>query len=339
MASQEEFLVSVLIFLLLPLFFIVFKLFRSPCSKQPPIPPGPKPWPILGNLLQIGRNAHISITHLAQTYGPLISLRFGGRLLVVASSPAAAAAVLKTQDRLLSGRYVFHMTPDRAQHRECSLVFSPECNDRWRSLRSICKANLFTARAIESQGSLRRRKMNEMMEFLLSKQGSTVEIRDFVLTTVFNILSNFIFSRDLFDFDGDGFNGIKQPFSNLKNLGLTPNLGDFYPFLTNLDIQGLRNKCSLYSKQINSTFDILINERRKVSSPNSSSPQDFLDVLIQSQFTDDQISYLVIVSKQINTFFFFFFFFIFMSSNNRGVDRSVGVGFSLKRLPTNRPLT
>ncbi|GJY42618.1 cytochrome P450 [Tanacetum coccineum] len=47
---------------------------------------------------QMGNKPHASTAMMAQEYGPLISLRLGSRLLVVASSPEAAMEVLKTQD-------------------------------------------------------------------------------------------------------------------------------------------------------------------------------------------------------------------------------------------------
>ncbi|XP_022929108.1 probable (S)-N-methylcoclaurine 3'-hydroxylase isozyme 2 [Cucurbita moschata] len=279
--------------LLLPLIFAILKHISS-SSKQPPFPPGPKPWPMLGNLLQIGQNAHISMTQFSHIYGPLISLKLGAQRLVVASSPAAAAAILKTQDRLLSARYIFQMIPDRALHDNCSLVFSPECGDRWKNLRSICRAKLFTARAIESQASLRRKKMNEMVEFLQSKQGSVVEIKEFVFITVFNTLSNFIFSRDLVGFVGDGFNGIEGHFKNVIDWALIPNLADFYPLLRCFDLQGLRKKAAIYKNQIDSSWEILIKERRTIHSRGVLVTSDFLDVLIQSGFTDEQINYLIV---------------------------------------------
>ena len=282
--------------LLLPLIFTVLKHISS-SSKQPPLPPGPNPWPILGNLLQIGQNAHISMTQFSHIYGPLISLKLGAQRLVVASSPAAAA-ILKTQDRLLSARYILQMTPDRALHDNCSLLFSPECGDRWKNLRSICRAKLFTARAIESQASLRRKKMKDMVEFLQSKQGSVVEIKEFVFITVFNTLSNLIFSRDLVDFVGDGFNGIKGPFKNMIDLGLIPNLADFYPLLRSFDLQGLRKKAAIYKNQIDSSSEILIKERRTIHSRGVSAASDFLDILIESGFTNEQISYLILVSQK-----------------------------------------
>ncbi|XP_038906737.1 probable (S)-N-methylcoclaurine 3'-hydroxylase isozyme 2 [Benincasa hispida] len=280
--------------LLLPPIFIFLKHVKSRSPKQLPLPPGPKPWPILGNLLQIGQNAHISMTQFANIYGPLISLKLGAQHLVVASSPAAATAILKTQDSLLSARYILQMTPDRALNDHCSLVFSPECGHRWKNLRSICKANMFTAKAIESQACLREQKMKDLVEFLDSKQGSVVEIKDLVFTSVFNTLSNLIFSRDLLGFVGDGFNGIKGPFKNLMDLGLTPNLADFYPLLRSFDLQGLRKKAAIYKNQVDSLWGILIKERREIHGQQGSSSSDFLDVLIQSGFTDQEINTLIV---------------------------------------------
>ncbi|KAL8252647.1 hypothetical protein R6Q59_036340 [Mikania micrantha] len=75
------------------------------------LPPGPRPWPIIGNMHQMAKNPHVVAANFAKQYGPLISLRLGTRLLVVASSPEAAKEVLKTQDRQLSGRSI----PDALQ--------------------------------------------------------------------------------------------------------------------------------------------------------------------------------------------------------------------------------
>ena len=216
----------------------------------------------------------------------------------MASSPAAATAVLKTQDHLLSARYIFQITPDRALHDQHSLVFSSECGDVWKKLRSICKVNLFTAKAIESQAILREKKMKELVEFVESKQGSVVEIKDFVFTSAFNILSNLIFSMDLLDFVGDGFNGIKGPFKKMMDLGLTPNLADFYPLLRRFDLQGLIRKTVIYKNEVNSVWGILIKERREIRCEKGSASNDFLDVLIQSGFSDQQIDALIIVSTK-----------------------------------------
>uniref|UniRef100_R7W4G5 Flavonoid 3',5'-hydroxylase 1 n=1 Tax=Aegilops tauschii TaxID=37682 RepID=R7W4G5_AEGTA len=45
--------------------------------RQYNLPPGPKPWPIIGNLNLIGTLPHRSIHALSRQYGPLMQLRFG----------------------------------------------------------------------------------------------------------------------------------------------------------------------------------------------------------------------------------------------------------------------
>ena len=95
------------VFLLLVLFFIFKQLKHSLASKTLPLPPGPTPWPILGNIVHMGiLLSHVALSNFAQTYGPIISLRLGTQHVIVGSSPSAATEILKTRDRILSARYV-----------------------------------------------------------------------------------------------------------------------------------------------------------------------------------------------------------------------------------------
>ncbi|CAI0398946.1 unnamed protein product [Linum tenue] len=66
-------LLPILSFLLLSLFLILLRYRRL--SVQ--LPPGPKPWPILGTILHVGSMPHVTFARLSQVHGPLISLRLG----------------------------------------------------------------------------------------------------------------------------------------------------------------------------------------------------------------------------------------------------------------------
>ena len=66
-------------------------------SKLRNLPPGPRALPIIGNLHLLGTHPHEDLAKLAKTYGPVMSLWFGQKLTVVATSPAAAEEILKTQ--------------------------------------------------------------------------------------------------------------------------------------------------------------------------------------------------------------------------------------------------
>ncbi|KAM3361218.1 hypothetical protein P3S68_016072 [Capsicum galapagoense] len=54
------------------------------------LPPGPRPWPIIGNLNLLGSLPHESLHHLSQKYGDLMLLKFGSKPVLIASSPEMA---------------------------------------------------------------------------------------------------------------------------------------------------------------------------------------------------------------------------------------------------------
>ncbi|KAF9587300.1 hypothetical protein IFM89_001024 [Coptis chinensis] len=68
------------------------------------LPPGPKPWPILGNLNLIGSLPHQSIHDLSQTYGPMMQLQFGSFPVVIGSSVEMAREFLKIHDLNFASR-------------------------------------------------------------------------------------------------------------------------------------------------------------------------------------------------------------------------------------------
>ncbi|KDP34506.1 hypothetical protein JCGZ_11056 [Jatropha curcas] len=98
----------------LPIVFIFFKKICFPPSKQCRLPPGPRPWPIVGNIPHIGKKLHISLTNIAKVHGPLISLRLGTQLVIVGSSSKAAIEILKHNDRLLSARSIPKAVPRKS---------------------------------------------------------------------------------------------------------------------------------------------------------------------------------------------------------------------------------
>ncbi|PAN49579.1 hypothetical protein PAHAL_9G457600 [Panicum hallii] len=77
--------------------FLVAVLRGRPARKYD-LPPGPRPWPVIGNLDLIGPLPHHSARDLSARHGPLVSLRLGSFHAVVASSPDMARFFLRTRD-------------------------------------------------------------------------------------------------------------------------------------------------------------------------------------------------------------------------------------------------
>ncbi|CAL2230823.1 unnamed protein product [Prunus armeniaca] len=68
----------VLLSLLSVLLFSIIQALQSKANpKRHLLPPGPKPFPFIGNLLELGNEPHLSLTKLSQIYGPIITLQLG----------------------------------------------------------------------------------------------------------------------------------------------------------------------------------------------------------------------------------------------------------------------
>ncbi|KAA8521980.1 hypothetical protein F0562_012706 [Nyssa sinensis] len=283
--------------LLFPLLFLILKQFKSSfLSNTSPLPPGPNPWPILGNILHMGKRPHITLAKFAQSYGPLMSLRLGNQLSIVGSSPAAAVEILKTCDRILSALYVPHAVPAKSPElNHLSLGWAVECNDAWKYLRTICRNELFSARAIESQACLREEKVMEKVKFLSEMEGKVVNIGEVIFATLFNMLSNVLISKDFISLEkGSVDGGIEGLVRTYIEVLSAPNLADFYPIFATLDLQGLNKRAKELFGRICSIWEPIIEERRGLKRGDSSGQKDFLDALINNAFTNDQINHLLL---------------------------------------------
>ncbi|XP_047266381.1 cytochrome P450 71A1 isoform X2 [Capsicum annuum] len=96
------------------------KKFNHPKRK---LPPGPRPWPIIGNLNLLGSLPHESLHHLSQKYGDLMLLKFGSKPVLIASSPEMAKEILKTHDAIFASRPA--LAADHKAKREAEKNYTP----------------------------------------------------------------------------------------------------------------------------------------------------------------------------------------------------------------------
>ncbi|XP_060214507.1 probable (S)-N-methylcoclaurine 3'-hydroxylase isozyme 2 [Lycium barbarum] len=286
--------------ILLSLIFVITLKYLYPSKTKLPLPPGPFPWPIFGNLFQVGRKRpHATLAKLAQVHGPdLMSIKFGARLVVVASSPAAAAEVLKTHDRNLSGRFVSHpiRVKDSRLH-NVSTAFLEECDENWKSVRTIYRGALFSTKALESQVSLREMKVAEMMQHLVNKQGQVIKFKFVIFVTALNVLGNLTLSMDLIDFEGKGIGaGLREYLRKFTEAGGILEIADLYPILgiCSSDFQGTYKKLMVFFDNLCNVWAGNVQDRRKRDCQPSKDNVDFVDALIKNSFTDKHINALLV---------------------------------------------
>lgn len=287
--------------LLLLLFSIVFLIvIKQKSSRKLPLPPGPRPWPIVGNLPQLGKKMHVSMADLAKTHGGLMSLRLGTQLVIVGSSPEAATEILKTHDKELCGRHVpmVSFATDPKLNKD-SIAWSYECGKEWMAFRALMRTELFSTKIVETQYHVREKNVRAMVDYLSRKQGELVAMRDVVYIYTFNTLGNVYFTRDFMDFDGEEGRRVSALVREMMELWSAPNISDLYPILSRFDLQGLRKKADVCVKKMCDLWDHSIRERREIrgksrhdSSDLAPKNKDFLDILLESGFDDEQISYI-----------------------------------------------
>ncbi|XP_078430203.1 cytochrome P450 superfamily protein [Wolffia australiana] len=242
-------------------------------SRRAPLPPGPKGWPILGNLPQLGAKPHQTLSSLSRKHGPLFSLHFGSVHVVVAASASVAAAFLKTHDANFSNRPP-NSGAEHVAYNYRDMVFAPH-GSLWRALRRICSVRLFTAKAMDEFSQVREEEAAELVRALLA--GGSVELGQMVNVCAVNALSRAVMGRRVF---GNGLGKEAEEFKKmvveLMQVAGVFNVGDFVPWLAWADPQGVVAKM----KGLHRRYDELLNSIMKSHEANVGTGNDLLSSMM-----------------------------------------------------------
>ncbi|KAM7471459.1 hypothetical protein LguiA_009642 [Lonicera macranthoides] len=243
---------------------------------KPLLPPGPKPWPIVGNLPHLGSKPHETLGAMARTYGPLMHLRLGFVDVVVAASASVAAQFLKTHDANFSNRPPNSGAKHIAYNSQ-DLVFAPY-GPRWRMLRKICSLHLFSAKALDDFSHVRQEEVSIMTKAMASagKSNRAVNLGKLINVCTTNALGRVMIGRRVFGEESGGKDAkakadeFKKMVVEVMVLAGVFNLGDFIPTLEWLDLQGVTSKM----KKIHARFDAFLNGIIKEHTTSSAKGED-----------------------------------------------------------------
>lgn len=279
-------IISATSYLLLPI------LFRR--RNWPNAPPGPVGWPIVGCLPYLSDRLHEDLHKLANTYGPLFSLRMGQKPAIVVASPEVTKEIFKHNDITFSDRTITEAVCCTA-YGGTSLVFVPY-GGRWRLLRKILNTELFSSHAIELLQPARKQQVHELLRDLyaagLSK--SPINIADSTFNVSNNLVCNLVCSKSLFDKTTKG-RELKDMVREIMKLVGEPNIADMIPWLKVIDPQGLKRRLLKISRTFDDFFEKLIDERleerKRGVKRDKNGRRDMLDVFLdyKSEKKDDEI--------------------------------------------------
>ncbi|KAH9568060.1 hypothetical protein CY35_03G057600 [Sphagnum magellanicum] len=267
---------------LLLLILLVVVLQRFGFRKSQKLPPGPWPWPVVGNLFMLGKSPHISLARFAEQYGPLVYLRLGSTHTVVASSPALAKEFLKTQD------HVF-------QARPASLAFNILTNNSsmgvisgstLRHVRRICVNELLTTKRLQLFQPMRTAEIHAMIQdiYVEAQEDKVIDLNFKLSSLATNNITQMLFRKR---YCGVGTNQretqwFKETFEEIFHWYGVFIIADYIPYLKwvtklqgiDASLQALHTKISTFLQQI------IDEHRRNPNVDDNYTVKDFVDVLL-----------------------------------------------------------
>ncbi|GLJ31792.1 hypothetical protein SUGI_0639530 [Cryptomeria japonica] len=275
------------------LYCFVYKPKRN--DRQLKLPPGPRPWPVIGSLHLLGNFPHQALAALAKRYGSIVFLRLGSVPTVVISSPAVAKEFLKTHDLVFAtrpnstvGKYICY------DHKD--VVFVPY-GTYWRQMRKLCTVELLTVKRTESFRFVREEEVSAMIASIWqeSRHGvQCVDVRKMLSSLTQNITCRMFASRTFSDKDLNGGYGFKEMAEEMFIVFGPFCIGDFIPSLGWFDLQGFRRRMQAVHKIFDGFAEKVIDEhvhgRFEKGKPNEEGRvRDMIDVMLDMVETEGHI--------------------------------------------------
>ncbi|XP_059624786.1 cytochrome P450 71AU50-like [Cornus florida] len=262
---------------LVAIFVYLLQLACSRKNNSRRLPPGPKAVPILGHFHLLGKLPHHDLHQLAKTYGPIMFMRFGFVPNIVVSSPEAAEQFLKTHDLVFASRPP-HEAAKYIAFEQRNLTFA-EYGPYWRNMRKFCTLQLLSNLKINSFQAMRKEELGFLIKLIeqAACDGVAVDLSAKVSSAIADMTCLMVFGKKYTDKD---FNerGFKAVIQEGMQLAATPNLGDYFPYVGALDLQGLTRRMKAINKVFDGFFEKIIDEHLQARDQRQT--KDFVDIML-----------------------------------------------------------
>lgn len=265
---------------------LISLIFAFNLRRRRNLPPSPLSLPIIGHLHYLKIPVHRTFQNLSAKYGPVISLWFGSRLVVVVSSLDVMEEcftkndiVLANRPRLLVGKYI--------GYNHTTMVASPY-GEHWRNLRRIGAIEIFSASRLNKLGGIRKDEVERLLRKLSrnSLYGfSKVHMQSAISELTFNISMRMAAGKRYFGeevTDEEEARQFRDLIKQVVALGGVSNPGDFIPMI-NWIPNGFKRKVSGLAKRTDAFLQGLIEEHRSKKEEGRNTMIDHLLSLQESE--------------------------------------------------------
>ncbi|XP_020204968.1 cytochrome P450 83B1 [Cajanus cajan] len=265
--------------LVLPVFMFFFQYLKT--LKNRHRPPGPRGFPIIGNLHQLNNSdLYLQLWKLSKKYGPLFSLQLGLRQAIVVSSPELAKVVMKDHDLVFCGRPKL-LGQQKLSYDGVDIAFSPY-NSYWREIRKICVVHLLSSMRVSSFSSVRHFEVKQLIKKISMHASSSkaTNLSEALMCLTSSIICRIAFGRRYED-EGTEKSRFHELFNECQAMMGIFFFSDFVPFLGWIDkLTGLHARLERNFKELDTFYQEVIDEHMD---PNRKPPEneDLIDVLLQ----------------------------------------------------------
>ncbi|XP_004648547.1 cytochrome P450 2B4 isoform X1 [Octodon degus] len=266
---------SVLLFLAL-FTGLLLLLFRGHPQAHGHLPPGPRPLPFLGNLLQMDRKGLLkSFLKFREKYGDVFTVYLGPRPVVMLCGTEAIREALVDQAEAFSGRGTIATVEPVFQG--YGVVFAN--GERWKALRRFSLATLrdfgMGKRSVEEQI---QEEAQCMVEELRKSQGGLVDPIFLFHSVTANIICSIVFGKR-FDYKDPQFLRMLDLFYKSFNL-ISSFSSQVFELFSNIlkHFPGTHREIYRNMQEINAFIGHSVEKHRETLDP--SSPRDFIDTFL-----------------------------------------------------------
>ncbi|CAM6096194.1 unnamed protein product [Calypogeia fissa] len=272
------------------------------------LPPGPRPWPLIGNLLVFvnADTIHSKLRELAKVHGPMYTVWIGSYPTVVLSG------IKSTRDAMVRKGAVFSSRPNKYSWQfftnGCRTLLTSPASPYWHNLRRVYSKRMLSTEAVAHYAEVRTSEINKSVEAFRRAQASSessspspsgFDPEPIIRMQMSNIITRMNFGDD---FDAEGQEVPMGPGGTLIRrsvymealceryrtitMGSIAHLGDYIPCLRNLPASKTvhSNYKSLEAEVKAWMMPLVKNHRRELAArgykADSSTRENFIDIFM-----------------------------------------------------------
>ncbi|KAG8632662.1 cytochrome P450 81C13-like [Manihot esculenta] len=269
------------------------------------LPPSPRALPVLGHLHLIRKPLPLALETLLSQYGPILSLKFGSRSVLVVSSPSAVEECLNKNDVIFANRPP-SMAGDHLTYNYTSFVSAPY-GDHWRTLRRLSVVEIFSSKSLQKTCAIREEEVRTLLcrLFKISAGGpgkQKVNLKFLFSLLTCNVMMRMSIGKRCVEMEAEDSELEKQLFEEFKETffpSLSLNICDFIPVLRVIGFKGIEKSMIKMNNMRDEFLQKLLDEiklKRMDSKEKRSVAETLLSMQeIEPEFYSDKVIKSIIV--------------------------------------------